>query len=303
MQPLLKDPALRNIIVASHLIKWVGLEGGAAFLKAVTGKDAFAEVYKFKEIASELFLFGDDDLHVHSAVFSEYLIDNFFDSDDVVDTIYTIIVEAVRRKKERRYQAIMSKMMQVSTIKRVVKSSINKDILLTSLFDRMHRDVEVNNEPLFWLQYSILMMDYDDLIAVERFLETSYSRANAIPGFRTFQIDTHALRLLLRIEQAEPSAANVERFDKIMEMLDKVVSMTNEPSHRAFTLKVVIEIEPFLEIRMPALSGSERNALLVQIDRLILMLQRAIEQNRPFIDDENMALESVNRSKAILLKG
>ena len=31
------------------------------------------------------------------------------------------------------------------------------------LFDRLHRDVGVNQEPLFWLEYSLLMTAADDL--------------------------------------------------------------------------------------------------------------------------------------------
>ena len=60
-----------------------------------------------------------------------------------------------------------------------------------SEIEGLHRDIGVNNEPLFWLQYSILMMDSDDLIAAERFLGTAYARASKIHGFRTFQMDTH----------------------------------------------------------------------------------------------------------------
>jgi len=146
-------------------------------------------------------------------------------------------------------------------------------------------------------------MDCDDLVAAEKFLDTAYSRADTLPGFRTFQIDTHALRLFLIIEKEASSSTSVRRFEGILEKLDKVISMTGEESHRAFTLRVINEIEPFLKTRLVALSTSERNALLIQMDRLIKVLSEIIEKENELFGDENMTLKSVERSKAILLKG
>lgn len=303
LKPLLGEKSVRMIIIASHLIKLVGLEGGASFLRVVTGKDAFVEINKFKEVASDLFMLSGEDIHAHSALFSDYIIGSLLDPEDVSETLLTIIIESVKRKRERRYQAIMSKMMQISTIKSVLRSSADVDKVAVELFEKLYRDIDVNAEPLFWLQYSILMMDVGDLTTAEQFIGTSYSRAKAVAGFRTFQIDTHALRLYLRIEQKEHSDRNVERIEKILEVLEKVVSMAGEESHRHFVLRVIRDIEPFINKRMRALSISERNALLVQIDRLINTLQMNTDQIDFDLHDEDSTLASLRRAKGALLKG
>lgn len=300
LKPLLEDRAVRTIIIASHLLQWIGQKGRSAFLRIVTGKDAYAEATRFKETASDFLLFKDDELEMHSAVFSEYLIDHFFDAEDVIDIVYSIIVEAVKRKRERGYQAITSKLMQVSTLSRLVKNSVNKDILLSRLFDRLHRDIGVNEEPLFWLQYSILMLESRDLTAANNFLETAYVRASNNPGFRTFQIDTHALRLFLILEQNEKERTTVSRFDLIMEKFDLVISMVGEDSHRSFALRVLNEVEPFIRARLSALRLSERNALLIQMDRLIAILQRLPESTGSTNSKE--VLGSIERSRGMILK-
>lgn len=302
LRPILDDRGVRTIVIASHLLKWIGQDADSAFLRAVTGRDAYAEASRFRETVSDFFLFGDDELAVHSALFAEFLIDQIFDTEDIVDVSYNIVVEAVKRKRERRYQAIMGRMMQVSTLKRLVKNSTTKDALLESLFDRLHRDIEVNKEPLFWLQYSILMMDLRDFGAAENFLSTAYARADENPGFQTFQIDTHSLRLLFQLEQTEESTTAVDRFEEILGKLDLVISMTNEESHRRYAFRVLNEIEPFVRKRLVALSTTERNALLVQIDRLIRILGVLIECE-DVVTDGKETLASVERAKAILLKG
>lgn len=303
LKPLLSNKSLRTIIISSHLVKLVGLEGGASFLRAVTGKDAFAEISKFREVASDLFMFSGEDIQAHSAVFSDYIIGNLFEPEDISETLLSIIVESVRRKNERRYRAIMSKMMQISTIKSILRSSPDVDEISVQLFEKLYRDIDVNAEPLFWLQYSILMMDVGEMVTAEKFIDTAYSRAKSISGFRTFQIDTHALRLYLILEQEELSSKTVDRIEKILEVLEKVVSMAGEVSHRYFVLKVIREIEPFINKRLSALSISERNALLIQIDRLIKILEINIEQIDYDTRDEDSTLSSIIRAKGILLKG
>jgi len=71
-----------------------------------------------------------------------------------------------------------------------------KGISLQKIYEKLRYHIVINDEPLFWLQYSILMTEKEDLIAAEEFLHAAYSRASAI-DFRTYQIDTHACRLLL----------------------------------------------------------------------------------------------------------
>lgn len=300
LKPILEDKTLKNIVITSHLLKWVGQECDSAFLRVVTGKDAYAEAAKLKEIASEIFLFGDDELHMHSSVFSEYLIDHFFNADDVVEVVYKIVIQTVRRKKERRYNAINSSLMKVSTLKHLTKNSVDKDQLLAHLFDELHRDIEVNKEPLFWLQYSILMVDRGDLESADSFLKTAYSRAIDSEGFKTYQLDTHSLRLLLLQEQRENNSTIVGRFDSIMEKLDITISMIGEESHTTHALRVLSELNNFLQYRLKALSLSERNALLIQLNRLINILQQLPKDLLGYTDSEE-TLKSVEQARNILM--
>jgi hypothetical protein len=80
--------------------------------------------------------------------------------------------------------------MRVSNLKRALRKDPHHDASLINLFERLRRDIDVNREPLFWLQYSILMIDAGDLEAAERFQDTAYERARQSPGFQTYQIDT-----------------------------------------------------------------------------------------------------------------
>ncbi|MBZ0242110.1 MAG: hypothetical protein K8F24_02735, partial [Bacteroidales bacterium] len=111
LTPLLQEQSLRSVFVVSHLLKWAGQDIDAAFLHSVTQSDAYTILAKFRERVGDVFRLDDDVVQVRSAMFSEYLIRNHFSPSDIVESVFQIIVEAVKRKSERRYQAILSTLM------------------------------------------------------------------------------------------------------------------------------------------------------------------------------------------------
>jgi hypothetical protein len=273
LEPISKDKNFRKVFIVSNLIKWVGQDVEAAFIRSVTGRDAYAEMTRFPEIAGDMFRLYDDELQVRSALFAEYLIQNHFTTADILECVYDIVVEAVKRKKERQYQAITSQLMQVSNLKRALRNDPHHQGALIGLFEKAQRDIEINKEPLFWLQYTILMIDDNNLAAAERFLETAYARAAASPGFRTYQIDTQALRLYLLLEERARDP-HVLRFDQIIEKMELVLAMIGDESHRGHAIRVLEGIEPFIAARVSALAGGEMDGLDLQFSRLVDNLDR-----------------------------
>lgn len=290
LEPLLQDNGFKEVFIASHLLKWSGQDIDLAFLRAVTHRDAYVEIANHRETSGDIFKLDDDQVVIRSAVFSEYLIQNHLSTQDIIESVYKIIVEAVKRKDQRRYRTILSGLMRFSFLNRALRRDSHRSESLILLFERLRRDIDVNQEPLFWLQYSILMTDANDLSAAERFIETSYERASSNPNFLTFQIDTYALRLFLLIERSSEEQARVIRFDKIMEKMERVRLMIREESHRYHAIEVLREIKPFVFSRVSVLSVGEMNALVYHIS---LMVE---ELNRLSTDDTNVR-ESLIRAK------
>ncbi len=300
LRPIMDDKSLRTAMVVIHLLNIAGLRPDSAFLRAVSGADAYTLASKFREIASEIVRFENDELRAHSAIFSEYLSENFFDGEDVIESVYAMVTESVRRKPHRLFQVITSYFTQVSNLKRLITGT-NQSALLEGLFVRLHRDINVNAEPLFWLQYSILMMDLGELPAAERFLNTAYTRASELTGFKTFQLDTHALRILLILETTDIDTKTVSRFDQILTQIDNAASMLGEPSHRPFALRAIKELEPFARIRCKALGTSECNALLIQLERLSKILNGVSTIDETYVESQE-ALANVESAKKEILK-
>ncbi len=298
--PIFSDTPLRRIVIATHLLKIAGQDAESAFLRAVSGFDPFTVAQKFRTKVSEIIRIEDGELRAHSPVFSAYLSEEFFRGEDIADVLYLIITEAVRRTPSRRYRAIKSYFMQVSNLKQLIRGS-NQKALISGLFDHLHRDSLVNDEPLFWLQYSIWMMDLNELSASETFLSTAYTRAESLSGFKTYQLDTHGLRILLLIEQSMGFAERVTRIEKILSTLDNMIVMVSETSHRSYALRALNELEPFVNTRALGLSDSESRALAANLERLVRTLEDLRRDNEHNQEVAETAA-SVERAQSALMK-
>ena len=265
LQPLLGDVGFKRVLVASLLLKRIGQEVDAGFLRSVTYSDGFAEISKFPDVTREIFRLEDGGLQVKSAIFAEYLILHHMTSEDIVESVHAILIEAVKRKGVRRYQAMLSNLMRFSMLDGMLTNDPQRSQLIIGLYERLRRDVDINNEPLFWLQYSILMTTCNELEMAEEFISTAYARAADIRGFRTFQIDTYALRLLLLVEQRRSEVGAVERFDDIVDKLTRVRGMIGESSRRVHAVEVLLEFEPFIVARVSDLSREEANGLIYHL--------------------------------------
>ena len=280
LKPLLEIQSVNKIFVASHLLKWTGQDIDAAFLRSVTGNDVYAEIARFPEVTRDLFKLDDEDVQVRSAVFSEYLIQDHITTMDVVECVYQIITQAVRRKKNRKFRSIMGNLMQFSNLNRALRKEPDRLEKLTSLFERLRLNNDVNEEPLFWLQYSILKTDSGDLKEAEGFIRTAYHHAQARPNFQTFQIDTYALGLFLRIEQMTKNTSRVARFDEIIAKMERVRLMIGDESRRFHAIQVLKYIDPFVAARMPSLSRSEMNVTIFNLNLLIDSLNHLPSDDR-----------------------
>ena len=226
--------------------------------------DPYQALYAHASAAKEVFDLGDQ-LQIHSAIFSSYLVDTFFDPLEIMRTVEALIVEATSRRDERAFRRMAGALMQVSFLSRVLGRLPRYNEDMHNLFERLRQDGRINAEPLFWLQYAILMMDKDKALS-EQYIATAYDRAKARKGFLTYQIDTFALRLALAAEM-ESTAAQINRFDSIVEKLGLVIKMLGDASHRYYAVSVLQEVAPFLYRKGQFLTVAQKNRMVYDLFR------------------------------------
>ena len=154
--------------------------------------------------------------------------------------------------------------MKFSTLRRFLKHHPGSDEALERHYVRLSNDKDVNAEPLFWLQYAILMKTSGDLPKARMFLNAGYERA--IDGFKTFQLDTQALSIYL-LEEIGRQDPTVDGLEEILASVRLVANMIADQSHRYHAIEVIGEVPAFIDARRGALRDSEKIALVFELNR------------------------------------
>jgi hypothetical protein len=298
--PVFAQSTTKRVLSALFLIHWMGELAEGAFIRAVTEVDAYAEVSRVKEVAGEIVRLDEDELQIRSAVFAEYVVQHFVEGAELARIVYDIVTAAAQRREQPRYRVLMSGLMQFSNLRRLLRDDLQKLDHVEALYEKLRYHALVNAEPLFWLQYAILMIERENLVAAEEFVATAYSRAAAIPSFRTYQIDTVACRLVLMLEAREVASPTVRRFDELVERLQNIVPMIGDESHRYYAIKVLEGVAPFVDARRAAMSTGEKNVLVYWLWKLAEELQRLPADVRAQSGSDQISRELVRAKEQLV---
>jgi hypothetical protein len=114
---------------------------------------------------------------------------------------------------------------------------INSGNEMRSLYERLRWYQNIEEEPLFWLQFAILEIDEGRLGEAKSHLDYAYKKAQGKETFKPYQIDTQYYRLII-----DSILDNIRIFeDKEAELINKyteiVSDMLTQETHRDFAFK------------------------------------------------------------------
>lgn len=261
LEPLFAKRGTRRILAMTMLIATHQGAVGAAFVRSVVGEDPFAALKPLEDLSHEIFETSADGFKARSAVFSSFVIAAFIEPDEIADAIVEVTLAAAQRRSERPYRILMSNMMAYSSLRRTLRGKGDPHAIIVSIYERLRYDERVNGEPLFWLQYAIAMADVPRLETADEYIATSYRKAEALPGFQTYQIDTQAFRIaLLRAVEQKPGQT-IFNIDAILGGIERIDAMLGDGSQRSYAVRVLDHVQPFVAARSGDLAAGERTAL------------------------------------------
>lgn len=261
LAPLFEKRATRRILTMTMLIATHQGSASAAFVRSVIGEDPFVALKPLQGLSQEIFETSTDKFLVRSAVFSTFVINAFIDPDEIADAVVEATLAAAKRRDERPYRILMSNMMAYSSLRRTLRGKGDPDAIIVSIYEQLRFDERVNGEPLFWLQYAIAMAEVPRLDTADEYIATAYRKAKQLPGFQTYQIDTQAFRIALMRATEEKPGREIFNIEKVISGLERVDAMLADSSHRAYAVRVLDGVQPFVAARRNDLTQGERTAL------------------------------------------
>jgi len=287
--PLWELPSVRRAMTTVFALKALELDVSPTFKREILGEDPAALLEAVPiELRSHVFDFldfQDSSVEPYSTVVSEFLLTEFLVSRDILDWALNVATVAARRKQEqllhdqrgpRFHEAVkvLGRIFQVSRLRGLLSEEPNKNEMIVAMFEKARHVPEINAEPLFWLQFAIASDEEYATLELHQhaleYLRTAYSRANDVENFKTYQLDTHHLRLLLRIETHENTErGTLQHWEDICDLLDRFNEMLDNENHRGFALRVLELLEKLVFERIGDMDESKKREMGAQLNRIV----------------------------------
>ena len=130
-----------------------------------------------------------------NSIIGEFVLRTHQKKNDIIGAVVRFANFIGDHSSQRSLQWIVRRILRYRNLSRLLGSTT----LPNEVFDRASYIPAVNGDPLFWVQYSISQMENNNFLAADRYLSAAYEKAKSRgPTFDTYQIDTHAARLVVR---------------------------------------------------------------------------------------------------------
>jgi hypothetical protein len=115
--------------------------------------------------------------------------------------------------------------------------------------------------PLFWLQYAIACLAFDDLFRAKKYFETAYSYSD-LRHWDTYQIDNHFARFLLKEAVAiNDLKMSMNNFKKAEMIINRQISDNNRLHYPFMVATLYLEyLNKYMGIMSPIEKGTVKRA-------------------------------------------
>jgi hypothetical protein len=184
-------PVLDHFIVASYM-QMIDISVPSYILNEFQHLDYRA----LRELGSDIVRVSfSGNISFGNAIIGEFVLRNHPKKNDIIGAVVRFANFIAGHSSQRSLQWIVRRVLRYRNLSRLLGSST----LPNEVFDRASHIPAVSGDPLFWVQYSISQMENNNFLPADRYLSTAYARAEIRgPNFDTYQIDTHAARLIVR---------------------------------------------------------------------------------------------------------
>lgn len=296
----LGDRYARAVLITVELMRWYGVEAHLSVVQRVTRCDPVSTLMSKFDNWYELFDVEAGKIFAKSSVLSEFIIKKYTTPSEIIEICRKIVDASLPHMDSREYYALFSTFLNFSKLHQIYNYFFGKETgdLILEFYDDLRFDVRVHNEPLFWLQYSFAQLEYGDVELSEQFIGKSYSVAHMREGYRTYQIDTHALRVYLASEIENPNKSE-ERLGKIDATFAKVAEMIENESHRDYVLRALDQFELFAKTAGVYMGNELKNSFIVNGYKMIRALQLLSPERRAQTGADSVRM-SLERAMALL---
>ena len=235
--------------VVLMLFRSIGESAQAEFMAfRVLNFDPQPELAKYQELWGEVKGRNGITESVESGLFSEFVLSNFCDYDELVRVVEQVVTAiAPIRAEKTRYDAVFAKCLNFGTLYRLCgeKSSVIPAII--SGYERLRHNALIESEPLFWLQMAIANAAKSEYREAWNLIRAAYSRVDK--DFEPYHIDTKAVDVLFQLGLNLDESFDAEELNGLDQALEGCAAMVTKDRNRGDVLRALSHAKVFFDAR------------------------------------------------------
>jgi hypothetical protein len=170
----------------------------------LTGQNQFAD-------AGDFIYIRNGEIATRSSIVARFLLRNAVKPETILEYVAEFVERFdVLRKKERRIDPLFKEFQRFAFIEGLVQSPRKRELLI-GFYQRLRSIPSSARNPLFWLQYAIARLSFQQYAEAELYFKSAYSFARDGQPWFERDIDNHYARLLLE------SRTNSDNYDDYYE--------------------------------------------------------------------------------------
>ncbi len=289
----IKDDASYNLVLIAILILAViDYPATTEILTDLCGERTLTVGFRQNPTIRELIDFDSDEVRLRSSVTGAFLLKHVTDPEAVLSTLISITVAADRGAgASREYFTILGSLMRFGNAQNFFAETDSTAYVLR-YYESVKELRHCKRYPLFWLQYAMACLFIDDFARAEKYFASAYSFAT-LTKFRTYQIDNHYARYLLRKSMNDDDLGTaMESFREARKLLFE--QMRHERLRYPF--RVAALIRDWFDVYSDRLSLEQ----FAEVERAAVFICSRIAALPPLIQEHPDIAECYKRMQSII---
>jgi SIR2-like domain len=261
--------SVAQLIILAFLMENADTAPRFSFVSEALGIDAWklARSSEFSD-ASEFIYLRNSEIATRSSIVARHLLRTAIRPETLLESIAYFLERFEQiRKHDRRVDALFKEFQRFSFLEPLVRNAPRRRELLIGFYQNVKAIGSLSKNPLFWLQYAIARLSFEQYAEAEIYFKTAYSLARDGQPWLVRDIDNHYARLLLESRTKLDSYADF--FWAFKEAHSKLFGQMLKGDNRHYPYRQAKNYVAFIVSRKKQLSDEEVKLFVSSCDQVL----------------------------------
>jgi len=275
LKDLASNEPQRDFVIITLALSVLSFRLKGQMLADLFGREVNNASFRRSPSVRELIDFSTGEVTFRSSAIARHILQHDLKPDVAIDILARIAAEADRSADaSRTYRDLLTKLTRFSEIQELLPQAGRRPSVIR-YYESLKNLRHTRREPLFWLQYAMACLSFNEIERAERYFKTAYSFAEKRGhGYNTFQIDNHYARFLLTKAIGQAGRIDPQTVMSVFREADALVRKQTTTEVRHYPFRVASLYKKFWDTYHDEVPQEGTNQMLRSAEIILHRIER-----------------------------